>query len=203
MIKDFPKDSLGADTLRRLAERAYDAKDWTHAAEFFGTLAEQGSPDSDLRRIGLSGLGWAKFDLKSYDESATVIFEQVVERFSATSPQVAEAAYMRGRALQMAGKQAEAAKAYAEAFQKFSPAAPLKETELAPAVRLNTPLWPASRRRACWPNRSTTTSPTRRTAASLNAFRKRRETGHVLFDWANMLYVAKRDPDHPAASAKS
>ncbi len=194
LIKDFPKDSLGADTLRRLAERAYDAKDWTHAAEFFGTLAEQGSPDSDLRRIGLSGLGWAKFDLKSYDESATA-FEQVVERFSATSPQVAEAAYMRGRALQMAGKQAEAAKAYAEAFQKFSPAALLKDTEPAPGSPAQYAFMAGVQAASLLAQSKHYDESDAAYRRVVERFPKARETGHVLFDWANMLYVAKRDPD--------
>ena len=194
LIKDFPKDPVGADTLRRLAERAYDAKDWNHAAEFFGTLAEHGSPDSDLRRIGLSGLGWAKFYLKSYDESATA-FEQVVERFPATSPQVAEAGYMRGRALQMAGKQTEAAKAYAEAFQKFSPAAPLKDTEPAPASPAQYAFMAGVQAASLLAQSKHYDESDAAYRRVVERFPKARETGQVLFDWANMLYVAKRDPD--------
>ena len=62
---------MGADTLRRLAERAYDAKEWSARGRIFRhAWPSRGAADSDLRRIGLSGLGWAKFYLNSYDESA-------------------------------------------------------------------------------------------------------------------------------------
>jgi cellulose synthase operon protein C len=194
LIKEFPKEPLGADTLRRLAERAYDAKDWKIAAEYFGSLAEQGSGESDWRRIGLSGLGWAKFYLHSYDESAAA-FEQVFGRFTGMSPQVAEAGYMWGHALQMAGKLPEAAKAYGEAFQKLVPASPSREPEPAagtPAKYAFVAGVQAANLLALLKHYDESDAAYRRV---VEHFPKARETGNVLFDWANMLYLAKRDPD--------
>jgi TolA-binding protein len=190
LLKEFPQDAVGADTLRRLAERAYDAKDWTTAAELFGTMAEQGAVDSDLRRVGLSGLGWTRFQLKSYDESA-VAFEQVFDRFSARHPQVAEAGYMRGEALQKAGKRAEAAKAYAAAFQKLTPPA-----GSAPADE------PARYGFLAGVKAANLLAQLKRYDESDAAYRlvvdrfpKAPQVGQVLFDWANMLYIAKKDPE--------
>ena len=136
LIKEFPQNGSGADTLRRLAERAYETKDWAAAGELFATLAEQGAPETELRRIGLSGLGWAHFEEarqqppaaahKMFEESAAA-FEQVFEKFPTRIPQVAEAGYMSGRALQAAGKPAEAAKAYTHTFEKISQLSPSQE----------------------------------------------------------------------------
>ena len=194
LLKEFPHDAVGADTLRRLAERAYDAKDWATAAELFATLAEQASADSDLRRVGLSGVGWARFQLKSYEESAAA-FEEVFNRFPAHHPQVAEAGYMRGRALQQGGKRSEAAKAYTEAFQKLAPSAPAHEPGAAAAG-------PAQYAFLAGVQAANLLAQLNRYDESDAAYRlvvdrfpKVPQVGQVLFDWANMLYVAKKDPE--------
>ncbi len=193
LLKEFPQDAVGADTLRRLAERAYDAKEWTSAAELFGTMAEQGTADSDLRRIGLSGLGWARFQLKSYDQSAAA-FEQVFNRFSAHQSQVAEAGYMRARALQEAGKSSEAAKAYAEAFRKL---APLSSAHEPGAVAAGPPDYgflagvQAANLLAQLKRYDESDAAYR---LVIDRFPKAPQAGQVLFDWANMLYVARKNP---------
>jgi len=193
LLKEFPQSSVGADTLRRLAERAYDAKEWTGAAELFQMMVERGAAESDLRRIGLSGLGWAKFQLKAYDESAAA-FEQVFDRFSVRHPQVAEAGYMRGRALQEAGKRSEAAKAYADAFQKLSPSTPGE-----PGAET---AGPAQYGFLAGVQAANLLAQLKRYDESDTAYRlvverfpKAPQVGQVLFDWANMLYVARKEPE--------
>jgi tetratricopeptide (TPR) repeat protein len=193
LLKAFPQSSVGADTLRRLAERAYDAKEWTGAAELFQMMVERGSAESDLRRIGLSGLGWAKFQLKAYDESAAA-FEQVFDRFSARHPQVAEAGYMRGRALQEAGKRSEAAKAYADAFQKLAPPTPAEPgAETAGPTQYGFLAGVQAANLLAQLKRYDESDTAYRLV--IERFPKARQDGQVLFDWANMLYVARKEPE--------
>ena len=206
LFKEFPADSVGAATLRRLAERAYDAKEWSAAADLFAAMAEQGAAHSELRQSGLSGLGWSRFKMNSFDQSA-VAFGQVFEQFPLTHDQVAEAGYMRGRALTEAGKPDEAAKAFAEAFKKLC-AGSFPRIERVPRV-------PSDRLRSAEPPQYAFLAGVQ--AASILAQLKRyddsdaayravverfpaaRDLGQVLFDWANMLYVARKDADQSAA----
>ena len=106
--------------IRRLAELSYDTQDFKTARDRFAKLAELGEPKSDVRRMGLSGLGWSQFELKAFDQS-TAAFAEVFEKFPTDTLQVAEAGYMRARALQQAGKLSDAAQAYAQVFDKLLP----------------------------------------------------------------------------------
>lgn len=202
LIKEHPQNAVGADTLRRLAERAYEAKQWTSAGELFETLAGQGTPEAGLRRIGLSGLGWARFETarrqepstahKTFEESAAA-FGEVFEKFPVRIPQVAEAGYMQGRALQSAGKLAEAAKAYAETFKKISQLSLDQDTRAAGIIQYGFMAGVQSANLLARLKKFDESDSAYR--AAIDRFPKSRQVGQALFDWANMLYVAKKDPE--------
>ncbi len=202
LIKQYPQDAIGADTLRRLAEQAYGAKEWATAGELFETLAGQGAQDSELRRIGLSGLGWSRFETarlqapdlatKTFGESADA-FGQVFDKFSPRLPQVAEAGYMHGSALQSAGRSADAAKAYAETFRKISQTFQGHESEAAASGILQYGFMAGVQTASLLARLKKFDDSDAAYRAVVDRFPKARQVGQVLFDWANMLYVAKKD----------
>ncbi|HXY36462.1 MAG TPA: tetratricopeptide repeat protein, partial [Planctomycetaceae bacterium] len=75
MINAFPRSPVTAETVRRLAELSYDGRDFKTALDRFAKLAELGGPKSDVRRMGLSGVGWSQFELKAFDQSAAAFAE--------------------------------------------------------------------------------------------------------------------------------
>jgi cellulose synthase operon protein C len=204
LIKEYPQDAVGADTLRRLAERAYDAKDWGDAGELFKTLAAQGSPDTELRRIGLSGLGWARYETarqqnpsaaeKTLEESAAA-FAQVFEKFPVRVPQVAEAGYMQGLALQTAGKKAEAGKAFAETFQKVSKLSLDQDASKSAANIRQYGFMAGVQAANVLAQLGKFDEADAAYRAAIDRFPKELQVGQALFDWANMLYVAKKDAE--------
>ena len=204
LIKEFPQNAVGADTLRRLAERAYETKEWATARDLFATLAEQGPPETELRRVGLSGLGWAHFEEarqqppaaahKMFEESAAA-FEQVFEKFPTRIPQVAEAGYMRGLALQSAGKLAEAAKAYAHTFEKISQLSPSQDANAAPTGIFQYGFMAGVQAASLLAQTKKFDESDAAYRVVIDRFPRARQAGQVLFDWANMLYVAKKDAD--------
>lgn len=190
LLKDYPQSPVGPETLRRLAERAYEQKDWPGAAELFAKMAEFGSPTSELRRFGLSGLGWTRFEQKAYDESAAA-FEKVFDGFPLRIPQVAEAGYMRGRVLQAAGRSEDAAAVWKKALERLVPA---------PLVNSQAENGPAQYAFLSGVQAANALAQLKRYDDSDAAYRlvverfpKAQKLGQVLFDWANMLYVARKD----------
>jgi TolA-binding protein len=103
---------------------------------------------------------------------------------------VAEAGYMTGRALQEAGKPSEAAKAYAATFQKFAQAsAHDAATASFSQYAFNAGVQAAGLLALL--KRFDESDAAYRLV--MERFPKARQGGQVLFDWANMLYVAKKD----------
>jgi cellulose synthase operon protein C len=204
LVKEYPQNPVGADTLRRLAERAYDAKEWATAGDLFETLAQQGSPDTELRRIGLSGVGWARFEAArqqtsstaraTFEESAAA-FAQVFEKFPVRIPQAAEAGYMHGLALQSAGKQAEAAKAFAETFQKISQLSLGQDSSTSAAGILQYGFMAGVQAANLLAQLKKFDESDSAYRAVVDRFPKARQVGQALFDWANMLYVARKDAE--------
>jgi TolA-binding protein len=191
LIGNFPHSPTAAETVRRLAELSYDAQDFKTARDRFAKLAELGEPKSDVRRMGLSGVGWSQFELKAFDQS-TAAFGEVFERFPTDTLQVAEAGYMRARALQQAGKLADAAQAYSQAFEKLAPGG-----AASPGEELHGPTQygflsgiQAANLLAQLKRYDDADSAYRRLAEH---YPKAGKLSDVLFDWANLLYVAKKD----------
>jgi TolA-binding protein len=191
LIDNFRQSSITPETVRRVAEISYDARDFKTARDRFAKLADLGEPKSDVHRMGLSGVGWSQFELGAYDQSAAA-FGEVFERFSPEIPQVAEAGYMRARALQRAGKLADAAGAYAATFKKLSPS-----SEARPGEELRGPTEygflagiQAANLLAQLKRYDDADAAYARLAEH---YPKAGKLGEVLFDWANLLYVAKKD----------
>jgi len=113
-----PDDAVIGNTLRKIAEAAYDAENWGWASENFAALVERGS-DAPSYLTGLSGLAWCEFQLGHFDQAAQR-FSEVVEAAPAVEPPAPEAAYMHARSLYEAGKLESAAQAYDAAYVKLS-----------------------------------------------------------------------------------
>jgi cellulose synthase operon protein C len=191
LIGGFPHAQITAETLRRLAEVAYDTQDFKTARDRFAKLADLGEPKSDTRRMGLSGVGWSQFELKAFDQS-TRAFAEVFEKFPPDVLPVAEAGYMRARALQQAGKLSDAARAYTQAFDKLAPAGAATSGEDAHG--------PAQYGFLCGMQAANLLTQLKRYDDADAAYRrladhypKAGKLGEILFDWANLLYVAKKD----------
>jgi cellulose synthase operon protein C len=191
LVGRFPRSSQTAETVRRLAEMSYDARDFKTARDRFAKLAELGEPKSDIRRMGLSGVGWSQFELGAFDQS-TAAFAEVFEKYPPDVLQAAEAGWMRARALERAGKLSDAAQAYAQAFDKLAPAgaANAGEEERGPtrygflsgmqAASLLAQLKRYDDADAAY-------------GRLVEHYPKAGKLGEILFDWANVLYVAKKD----------
>jgi TolA-binding protein len=191
LIDTFPHSGSTAETVRRLAELAYDSQDFKTARDRFAKLAELGEPKSEVRRMGLSGVGWSQFELKAYDQS-TAAFGEVFAKFPPSVLQVAEAGYMRARALQQAGKLADAAQAYGEVFEKLVPAGPASpgEESHGPTQYCFLSGIQAANLFAQLKRYDEADSAYRRLA---DRYPKAGKLSEVLFDWANLLYAAKKD----------
>lgn len=102
--------------LLELAELALGNEDAAWASQLFGELATR-PHDSPFRARGISGLAWAQFQAKKFDEAADS-FGRLVDEHPQDSL-AAQSAFMRGKSLQNAGKLPPALQAYQAAFQKY------------------------------------------------------------------------------------
>ncbi|MGM0489443.1 MAG: tetratricopeptide repeat protein [Planctomycetota bacterium] len=88
--------------LEYLAEAAYDKDRKKLAESMFRELAQDGNPERYVMR-GMSGLAWLDWTREDETSRSARRFEQLLERFP-ESPLAAEAAMMRGRALEKDNK---------------------------------------------------------------------------------------------------
>ncbi len=141
--------------------------------------------------MGLSGVGWSQYELNAFDQSAAA-FGEVFEKFSPEILQVAEAGFMRGRALQKAGKLADAAHAYTQAFEKLAPAGAARpgEESHGPTQYGFFAGMQAANLLAQLKRYDDADAAYQRVAEH---YPKADKLADVLFDWANVLYVAKKD----------
>ncbi len=109
LVNDFAGSPLYGQTVHRLAERAYKAKDFKRSERLFGTLVALG-PRSPSHAVGLSGQGWSLFETKRYAEAAEV-FAKVVE-LHPKDDLAAEAAYKSAESYERAGNAPKAAAAF-------------------------------------------------------------------------------------------
>jgi cellulose synthase operon protein C len=191
LVGTFPHNPATAETLRRLAELSYDARDFKTSRDRFAKLADLGEPKSEMRRMGLSGVAWSQYELNAFDQSAAA-FGDVFEKFSPEILQVAEAGFMRGRALQKAGKLADAAQAYTQAFEKLAPAGAARPGEESHG--------PTQYGFFAGMQAANLLAQLKRYEDADAAYQhvaehypKADKLADVLFDWANVLYVAKKD----------
>ncbi|MEW4529469.1 tetratricopeptide repeat protein [Maioricimonas sp. JC845] len=105
-------------TVYEVAEIAYDLKDWDWSTELFDQLAMLG-PESGYHAAALAGLGYSLHEAGQFDRAAET-FGKLVATHPDDRELASTAAYMRGLALQSAGKSDEAATAFLEGVQQFA-----------------------------------------------------------------------------------
>ncbi|QDU48071.1 tol-pal system protein YbgF [Gimesia panareensis] len=116
--KRKPNLDLLIQTLRQLAERNYEHKQWNRAKQFFAEIVKRGSTSPEFP-AGLSGLSWSEFQLGEFASAATH-FEQFTKEFP-KNPLAAEASYMQGRSLESDQKLQAAVDVYQQTLQQFAP----------------------------------------------------------------------------------
>ncbi len=114
----LPNSPLIVRTTLQLAEIAYAHKDFNASLDWYTTTVAAG-PQSPHFIPALSGQAWSQFEKKQYKPAA-----EGFARLVKDSPQHAlapEAAFKLGESLQLDNQLDPAAKAFAEAFESFSP----------------------------------------------------------------------------------
>lgn len=103
-------------TCYRVAELAYAAEDLSTAESLFALLANQvGAPDSQRR--GLLGLAWCRFKAQDWRQAADA-FGKLLEQYPEASS-AAEAALLRGRALEHLNDSAGALAMYRQVMDRY------------------------------------------------------------------------------------
>ncbi len=104
-------------TILYVAEAAYSAQRNELAATLFQELADHGhSPESTAR--GLSGLAWLRWRDKDGATQSAAVFQELLERCP-ESPLAAEAALMRGQALEKTGSPTDALAMYRLVIDRY------------------------------------------------------------------------------------
>ncbi|QDU93363.1 tetratricopeptide repeat protein [Lignipirellula cremea] len=114
--KEQGEHPLYLPTVLFLAEQAYAADQKPFAAELFADLARSDRPD-EFRAKGNSGLAWCRFDAGEMAAAAEVFSLLLADQ--PDSPLAAEAALMRGKALEAQGEDAAALAMYQMVIERF------------------------------------------------------------------------------------
>jgi len=120
LANGFRNKPIYAQTVRRMAEAAYAAKNYKRSDRLFGSLVALG-PESPFHAAGLSGRGWSLFESKKYDEAAA-LFGRVVT-LHPKDELAAESAYKAAESHEKSGSAEKASEAYrvaAKAYPKSS-----------------------------------------------------------------------------------
>jgi TolA-binding protein len=117
-----PESPVAQQTTYKIAEIAYDLKDWEWSADLYGRLVARG-PKSSNHAHALSGLAWCRFEQKKFLDAADH-FGRLVEQHPGETVLAPEAAFKRAESLENADRLPEAAKAYGESFETFAPKKP-------------------------------------------------------------------------------
>ncbi|MCX7423255.1 MAG: tetratricopeptide repeat protein [Planctomycetia bacterium] len=115
--RSVPGNPLVLVTTQQVAEAAYAAKQFEVSLELFGAVVSVGPSQQFV--AALSGQAWSQFDRKQF-KLAAVGFARLLK----DHPQhelAPEAAFMLGDSLQAVGQLVEAAKAFGDAFDKYTP----------------------------------------------------------------------------------
>jgi len=169
LANGFGSKPIYAQTVRRMAESSYAAKDYRRSDRLFGHLVALG-PRSPFHAAGLSGRGWSLFESKKYSEAAS-IFGRVV----ALHPRdklAAEAAYKVAECYEKANDAEKAAEAYRIATKTYpdSSFAFLAARRAARLLALD----------------KKTTQADTAYSALLKQFPKAKDRDGLLFEWAGM-----------------
>ena len=116
LANGFRDKPIYAETVRRVAEASYAAKNYKRSERLFGNLVALG-PRSKFHAAGLSGRGWSLFEAKKYSEAAE-IFARVVTLHPGNEL-AAESAYKVAESHEKAGAAGKAAEAYRIAAKAY------------------------------------------------------------------------------------
>lgn len=121
---EFPQSPFAVSTALRLAELADERADWPAAAVLYAKLPALGK-GTEYEVVGLRGWAWAEYQQRKFAEAAR-LYGDLVTRFPEHAL-AAEARYYQAESLREQGAAAEAAQAFAAAFEKLAPATPAGE----------------------------------------------------------------------------
>lgn len=121
-------------SLEYLAEKAYDEGRRDLAERMFRELAQDGNPDKYVVQ-GMSGLAWLDWTGEGENAASAEQFERLLKRFP-ESPLAAEAAMMRGRALEKADKPNGALAMYQLVRDRY-PGSPHASSAILAAARIH------------------------------------------------------------------
>lgn len=124
LLKEFGKDPLAGQTVHRLAEAAYQKKDWKSAAKLFARLATLGK-ESKYHATALAGLGWSQCEAGDY-KAASSSFGRLLKDHSDQRVLASQAAFKQAECVGKLQDAAAAAAKYLAAFERFAPSAPAK-----------------------------------------------------------------------------
>lgn len=111
-----PNHALIVPAAEQLAEAAFQAGDTTWSGELFDRLRRTGRSPEETRK-GMSGLGWSQFQAGQFEEAAATL-KTLLD--AGPEPAVAaEAALVRGRALERLGRRAEALEMYRLVIDRY------------------------------------------------------------------------------------
>jgi cellulose synthase operon protein C len=116
LVNDHSDSPIVARTTERVAEIAWDAKQYNECVRYFTILVKTGT-ESPYHAKALSGLGWSEYHLKNF-EKAEEHYAQFLKDHP-THKSGANCAFQIGDCRQQRGKIDEAAEAFASAFEKF------------------------------------------------------------------------------------
>lgn len=111
------RDELVAESSYQMAELAYAAGDMQRASELFSALAKS-EKASKVTCGSLSGLAWCHFKAGEWSEAAAVC-ERLANQYP-DSPLVADAAFLRGRALEHLEQLDAALAMYHVVFERYA-----------------------------------------------------------------------------------
>ncbi|MFG0335212.1 MAG: tetratricopeptide repeat protein [Maioricimonas sp. JB049] len=115
--RDPPYPGLPA-TVYEVAEIAYDQNDWDWSSELFNQLVTLG-PESGYHAAALAGLGYSQHESGQFDQAAET-FSTLLDAHPDDRELASTSAYMRGLALQSAGKSEQAATAFLKGASQFA-----------------------------------------------------------------------------------
>lgn len=121
LAKDFPRSSSHLNAVLHLAEAADERQAWSESERWYRQLLEL-ARDGEVRLFALRGLGFAQRQQQHF-VPASQTFAEIVQSYG-EHRLAAEAAFYHAECLREAGQLAEAAKAFATAFQQRAPSTP-------------------------------------------------------------------------------
>ncbi|MFO0957590.1 MAG: tetratricopeptide repeat protein [Isosphaeraceae bacterium] len=185
LAERFPRSKELPRTRLRAGEDALKREQFAQAAEWLGAVVDGG--DTTWKPRALSGLGWALYRQGKVEDAASALGRLLEE--APEDPLAPEAAYLRGKALEAAGKPDLAITAYAEAEKAYPRSKSAATSALARARLL------AAGRQA---------GAADAFAAYLETYTKSGEEGTdaVLAEWASALVEAGRTAESDKVSRR-